>query len=35
MEILVFFLENLFFPLLVSLIYKYIENYLDDKKENK
>lgn len=35
MEILTYLAENLFFPLLVALIIKYVEKYIDKKSENK
>lgn len=35
MEIVMFFMENLIFPLLVSIIVIFIERYIDDNRENK
>ena len=35
MEISLYLLENLFFPLLVALIVIYIEKYIDDNSESK
>ena len=35
MEIDMFFMENLIFPLLVSIIVIFIERYIDDNRENK
>ena len=34
MEISLYLLENLFFPLLVALIILYIEKYIDNDSEN-
>ena len=33
MEIVMFFMENLIFPLLVSIIVIFIERYIDDNRE--
>lgn len=35
MEIVMFLMENLIFPLLVSIIVIFIERYIDDNRENK
>lgn len=35
MEIELFLMENLFFPLLVALIILFIEKYIEYKSENK
>ena len=35
MEIFTYLLENLFFPLLVAIIVKYIEKYIDKKNTSK
>ena len=34
MEISMYLMENLFFPLLVALIILYIEKYIDNDSEN-
>ena len=35
MEIAMFFMENLIFPLLITIIAIYIERYINNKNENK
>ncbi len=35
MEIVMFLMENLIFPLLVSIIVIFIERYIDNNSENK
>lgn len=35
MEIVIYFMENIGFPLLVSIIVIYIERYISEQRDNK